>query len=379
MKCAAIIAAAGSGERFGAQIPKALIQLGDRTLIEHAIAALAPVATQIIVTAPAGYEEQIRTLVGEGIDVVTGGATRSESVRNGLALVASDIDYVLVHDAARALATTYLAQEVLAQLVSGEKAVIPGLEQIDTVKVVDASGYVVATPDRKELRRVQTPQGFSRQLLVDAHASHSDATDDGALVESMGIKVKIIQGEERALKITTPADLSIALSYLGSASEFRSGVGVDAHAFAQGKPLWLAGILWPDEIGVEGHSDGDVAAHAICDALFAASGLGDLGSNFGVNRPEYAGASGAQLLKETLAMITKSGYIISHVSVQVIANRPKLGSRRIEAIEALSRALGGASVSLLATTTDGMGLTGEGKGIAAIASAAIFKDSTHSR
>ena len=379
MKCAAIIAAAGSGERFGAQIPKALIQLGDRTLIEHAIAALAPVATQIIVTAPAGYEEQIRTLVGEGIHVVTGGATRSESVRNGLALVASDIDYVLVHDAARALATTRLAQEVLAQLVSGEKAVIPGLEQIDTVKVVDASGYVVATPDRKELRRIQTPQGFSRQLLVDAHASHSDATDDGALVESMGVKVKIIQGEERALKITTPADLSIALSYLGSASEFRSGVGVDAHAFAQGKPLWLAGILWPDEIGVEGHSDGDVAAHAICDALFAASGLGDLGSNFGVNRPEYAGASGAQLLKETLAMITKAGYTISHVSVQVIANRPKLGPRRIEAIEALSKALGGASVSLLATTTDGMGVTGEGKGIAAIASALITKNLEHHR
>jgi len=379
MKCAAIIAAAGNGERFGAQIPKVLIQLGDRTLIEHAIAALAPVATQIIITAPAGYENQIRALVGEGIHVVTGGVTRSESVRNGLAVVASDIDYVLVHDAARALATTYLAQEVLAQLVSGEKAVIPGLEQIDTVKVVDASGYVVATPDRRELRRIQTPQGFSRQLLVDAHASHSDATDDGALVESMGIKVKIIQGEERALKITTPADLSIALSYLGSASEFRSGVGVDAHAFAQGKPLWLAGILWPDEIGVEGHSDGDVAAHAICDALFAASGLGDLGSNFGVNRPEYAGASGAQLLKETLAMITKSGYTISHVSVQVIANRPKLGPRRIEAIEALSRALGGASVSLLATTTDGMGLTGEGKGIAAIASALITKNLEYHR
>ena len=379
MKCAAIIAAAGSGERFGAQIPKALIQLGNRTLIEHAIAALAPVATQIIVTAPAGYEDQIRTLVGNGIDVVTGGATRSESVRNGLALVASDIDYVLVHDAARALATTRLAQEVLVQLESGEKAVIPGLELIDTVKVVDASGYVLATPDRKELRRVQTPQGFSRQLLVDAHASQNDATDDGALVESMGVKVKIIQGEERAIKITTAADLAIALSHLGSASEFRSGVGVDAHTFAQGKPLWLAGIEWPDEVGVEGHSDGDVAAHAICDALFAASGLGDLGSNFGVNRPEYAGASGAQLLKETLAMITKAGYTISHVSVQVITNRPKLGPRRIEAIAALSNALGGASVSLLATTTDGMGLTGEGKGIAAIASAAIFKDSTHSR
>ncbi len=379
MKCAAIIAAAGSGERFGAQFPKALIALGDRTLIEHAVGALAPVATQIIVTAPSGYEDQIRALVGDGIEVVTGGSTRSESVRNALALVTSDIDYVLVHDAARALASTQLARSVLAQLEQGEKAVIPGLEQIDTVKVIDQSGYVTSTPDRSNLRRVQTPQGFSRQLLVDAHASKSDATDDGALVESLGVKVKIIQGEERALKITTPSDLALALSYLGAASEFRSGVGVDAHTFAQGKPLWLAGIQWPDEIGVEGHSDGDVAAHALCDALFAASGLGDLGSNFGVNRPEYAGASGTQLLQETLAMITKAGYTISHVSVQVIANRPKLGPRRIEAIEALSNALGGASVSLLATTTDGMGLTGEGKGIAAIASAAIFKDSTHSR
>ena len=374
MKCAAIIAAAGSGERFGAQIPKALIHLGDRTLLEHAIAALAPVATQIIVTAPAGYENQIRTLVGDGIEVVTGGATRSESVRNGLALVTSDIDYVLVHDAARALATTQLARNVITELSNGEKAVIPGLVQVDTVKSVDSSGYVLATPDRSTLRRVQTPQGFSRELLVKAHASKNDATDDGALVETIGAKVKIIQGEERALKITTPADLSIALSYIGSASEFRSGVGVDAHTFAEGKPLWLAGILWPSEMGVEGHSDGDVAAHAICDALFAASGLGDLGSNFGVNGPEYAGASGAKLLNETLAMISKAGYKISHISVQVIANRPKLGARRIEAIAALSNALGGASVALLATTTDGMGLTGEGKGIAAIASALITKN-----
>jgi 2-C-methyl-D-erythritol 4-phosphate cytidylyltransferase/2-C-methyl-D-erythritol 2,4-cyclodiphosphate synthase len=374
MKCAAIIAAAGSGERFGAQIPKALILLGDRTLLEHAIAALAPVATQIIVTAPAGYENQIRTLIGDGIEVVTGGATRSDSVRNGLALVDAEIDFVLVHDAARALATTQLAQEVLAQLVSGEKAVIPGLAQIDTVKSIDESGYVIATPDRSTLRRVQTPQGFSRELLVKAHASKNDATDDGALVETIGAKVKIIQGEERALKITTPTDLAIALSYLGNASDFRSGVGVDAHTYALGKPLWLAGIMWPEGNGVEGHSDGDVAAHAICDALFAASGLGDLGSNFGVNRPEYAGASGAKLLNETLVMITKAGYKISHVSVQVIANRPKLGTRRIEAIAALSKALGGASVALLATTTDGMGLTGEGKGIAAIASALITRN-----
>ncbi len=158
---------------------------------------------------------------------------------------------------------------------------------------------------------------------------------------------------------------------------YRTGIGVDAHAFSleRDRPMWLAGLHWPDEIGVDAHSDGDVAAHAICDALFGAAGLGDLGTNFGVSRPEYAHASGAQLLAETLALVTKAGFTIANVSVQVIGNRPKLGSRRSEATQALSHALGGADVSLTATTTDGLGFTGEGKGLAAIASALIFKAS----
>jgi 2-C-methyl-D-erythritol 4-phosphate cytidylyltransferase/2-C-methyl-D-erythritol 2,4-cyclodiphosphate synthase len=164
------------------------------------------------------------------------------------------------------------------------------------------------------------------------------------------------------------------MQFLGDSNEFSTGVGVDAHAFADGRPLHLAGLFWPDETGVDGHSDGDVAAHAICDALFAASNLGDLGSNFGTSRPEYAGASGAQLLQETTRLVNAAGYLISHVSVQIIGNRPKIGARRVEAIAALSAALGGADVALLATTTDGLGLTGEGKGIAAIASALITKN-----
>jgi 2-C-methyl-D-erythritol 4-phosphate cytidylyltransferase/2-C-methyl-D-erythritol 2,4-cyclodiphosphate synthase len=370
----AIIAAAGSGERFGALIPKALIQLGDRTLIEHSVSALSGVADQIIVTAPAGFEEKFRTLLGNTVTVVTGGATRSESVRLGLAQVLCDVNYVLVHDAARALASPALVQRVVDALKAGDAAVIPGLAQTDTVKVVDADGFVTSTPDRSALRRVQTPQGFTYGALQAAHASGADATDDAALVESIDKKVRIIEGEERALKITTPSDLATALSFLGDATKFSTGVGVDAHHFEEGRQLWLAGLHWPNETGVEGHSDGDVAAHAICDALFAATGLGDLGSNFGTSRPEYAGASGTTLLKETLALITKSGYKISHVSVQVIGNKPKIGARRVEAIAALSSALGGAEVALLATTTDGMGLTGEGKGIAAIASALVLKN-----
>ena len=155
---------------------------------------------------------------------------------------------------------------------------------------------------------------------------------------------------------------------------FRTGIGVDAHAFSTDteRPLWLVGLHWPDEIGVEAHSDGDVAAHAICDALFAAAGLGDLGSNFGTNRPEYRQASGARLLGETFQLITEAGFVISNISVQVVGNHPKIGSRREEAIAVLSEALGGADISVTATTTDGLGFTGEGRGLAAIASALIF-------
>lgn len=372
-QCAAIIAAAGSGERFGATLPKALISLGNRTLIEHAVAALAPITSEIVICAPAGYEKQIQELVGSDITVVVGGTTRSDSVRAGIAALSGKNKYVLVHDAARALATTELAQRVLTSLEKGEVAVIPGLELIDTVKSVDAQGHVTSTPDRTTMRRVQTPQGFELDTLKKAHASGADATDDGALVEALGHKVLIINGEERALKITTPTDLATAISLLGTSTGFKTGVSVDAHAFADARPLWLAGLLWPNETGVEGHSDGDVAAHAICDALFAAAQLGDLGTNFGTDKPEYAGASGVTLLKETFQKIGAAGYSISNVTVQIIGNRPKLAARRSEAIATLSAALGGANVSVLATTTDGMGLTGEGRGIAAIASALLIK------
>jgi 2-C-methyl-D-erythritol 4-phosphate cytidylyltransferase/2-C-methyl-D-erythritol 2,4-cyclodiphosphate synthase len=374
-KTAAIIAGAGSGHRLGADLPKALVKLLDKTLVEHAVSALAPVAQLIIVTAPSGFEDKFKELLGDQVTVITGGVLRSDSIRLALAEIGNDYEYVLVHDAARAIASTELAKNIVAELAKGEQAVIPALEVVDTIKEVDAAGYVRNTPDRSALRAIQTPQGFVKSVLAHAHASAEDATDDAALVEAIGVKVRVITGEERALKITTKSDLVRATQFLlpNSEKDIRVGIGTDAHAFSAdtSRKLWLAGLLWDGEVGVDGHSDGDVASHAICDALLSAANLGDLGSNFGVSDPKYAGASGATLLTETLNKVSAAGFEIQHVAVQIVGNRPKIGPRRSEAIAAISKALNGAQVSVSATSTDGLGFTGEGKGLSAIATALI--------
>ena len=375
-KSAAIIAGAGMGHRLGAEIPKALIQIQGITLLERAFISLSKVVDEIIITAPAGYEEQFKAIVGQSAEVITGGVLRSDSIRVALKALSPSVESVLIHDAARALASSALAARVLDELRSGQSAVIPVLKVIDTIKEIDRDGFVRATPDRSSLVAAQTPQGFNRQVLERAHSASDDATDDAALVEAIGVKVKTIEGEASAFKITTKEDIGQALLLLSPIDRnFKVGLGVDAHAFSsdQDRKLWLAGLLWPEQIGVDGYSDGDVAAHAICDALFSAAGLGDLGSNFGVDDPKYQGASGEMLLKEAFSKITSAGYEIGNVSVQIVCNKPKIGPRRAEAIKALSKALGGAEVSVSATSTDGLGFTGQGLGISALATALLIE------
>ena len=374
-KTAAIIAAAGMGNRLGANLPKSLVKLLDKTLVEHAVANLSPVCELIIVTAPKGYEDEYTKILGDQVTVITGGVLRSDSIRIAISKIPTNFEYVLVHDAARALASTTLASSVLNQLIQGEQAVIPALDVIDTIKEVDSKGYVRNTLNRSSLKVIQTPQGFSRSVLERAHQASEDATDDAALVEALGVAVKVIAGEDRAFKITTPSDIATALKFLipDSDKKYKVGIGVDAHAFTTDKTrkLSLAGLVWEGEIGLDGHSDGDVAAHAICDALLSAADLGDLGSNFGVAEAAYAGASGAKMLAECLVKVKSAGYKIENVSVQIVGNRPKIAPRRAEAISALSKALSGAKVSVSATSTDGLGFTGEGKGLSAIATALI--------
>ena len=375
-KSAAIIAGAGMGHRLGAEIPKALIQIQGITLLERAFTSLSKVVDEIIITAPEGYEEQFKAIVGQSAEVITGGILRSDSIRVALKALSPSVESVLIHDAARALASSALAARVLGDVQSGQSAVIPVLKVIDTIKEIDRDGFVRATPDRSSLVAAQTPQGFNRQVLERAHSASDDATDDAALVEAIGVKVKTIEGEASAFKITTKEDIGQALLLLSPRDRnFKVGLGVDAHAFSsdQNRKLWLAGLLWPEQIGVDGYSDGDVAAHAICDALFSAAGLGDLGSNFGVDDPKYQGASGETLLKEAFSKITSAGYEIGNVSVQIVCNKPKIGPRRAEAIKALSKALGGAEVSVSATSTDGLGFTGQGLGISALATALLIE------
>ena len=375
-KSAAIIAGAGMGHRLGADIPKALIQIQGITLLERAFISLSKVVDEIIITAPEGYEEQVKAIVGQSAEVITGGVLRSDSIRVALKALSPSVESVLIHDAARALASSALAARVLGDVQSGQSAVIPVLKVIDTIKEIDRDGFVRATPDRSSLVAAQTPQGFNRQVLERAHSASDDATDDAALVEAIGVKVKTIEGEASAFKITTKEDIGQALLLLSPIDRnFKVGLGVDAHAFSsdQNRTLWLAGLLWPEQIGVDGYSDGDVAAHAICDALFSAAGLGDLGSNFGVDDPKYQGASGETLLKEAFGKITSAGYEIGNVSVQIVCNKPKIGPRRAEAIKALSKALDGAEVSVSATSTDGLGFTGQGLGISALATALLIE------
>ena len=213
---AVIIPAAGSGERLGVGIPKALVEISGQTLLERAVQNISAVAQLIVIAAPPGFEEEIKKIFAEpSVLVVAGGKVRSESVANALKVIPSKYQYVLVHDAARAFAPTELAERVLSELIQGQRAVIPALDVVDTIKVIDAEGFVVDTPNRSRLRAVQTPQGFTVDVLKQAHATGSDATDDAALVSQLGIPVKTIIGEPLARKITTLADLTWARELVG--------------------------------------------------------------------------------------------------------------------------------------------------------------------
>jgi 2-C-methyl-D-erythritol 4-phosphate cytidylyltransferase/2-C-methyl-D-erythritol 2,4-cyclodiphosphate synthase len=376
-----VIVAAGSGSRLGAPVPKAYVKVGGKTLLQRAIEPVLALAepVEIVVVASREWSDDADAICRsispnwDDIMVVEGAADRHESVGNGLAALSESVKYVLVHDAARPFAPVSLFASVAAEVRRTGEGVVPGLAVTDTIKRVDA-GRAVETIDRSQLAAMQTPQGFPLHKLRDAYnASPQSMTDDAAVYAAAGHPVHIIDGDPLAFKITTPADLDRAESIVGpthAVQATRTGIGIDVHAFDSAQPLWLGGVLWPGEPGLAGHSDGDAVAHAICDALLSAAGLGDIGGRFGTDAPRFEAARGEVFLRETLALVTDAGLRILNVSVQVIGNRPKLAPRRAE-VEAVLSAVLGAPVSVSATTSDGLGFTGRGEGIAAIATALL--------
>lgn len=396
---AIIVVAAGSGTRLEAGAPKALVGIDAHSILRHALDGVFVAApAQVIVVAPAGYEgdaeAELEAAAGGRRDlgrVVTGGASRQESVAAGLGALWGDVTTVLVHDAARAL-TPPDQIDAVAAAVTADTGVIPALPVVDTLKRIDAD-TVVGPVDRSELAAAQTPQGFPRALLEQAYAaalaSGVEYTDDAALFAAAGHPVRRVDGSARAFKITTPADLERARHLLAASAHPalaapaprqavvglpRVGLGTDVHAFGGEGDLWLAGLEWPGEQPLSGHSDGDAVAHAIVDALLGAAGLGDIGEHFGTAHPEYAGAHAEVFLARTRDLLAEAGFTIGNVSAQFQGNRPRFSARRTEAEAVLSRALGGAPVSVTATTTDALGFPGRGEGISVTAVALVVAD-----
>ena len=378
MKVAVIVVAAGSGTRLGAGAPKAFVLLAGRTILEHALHSVTGMSAEphVIVVAPDKLVDDARGMldrvIGAG-DVVAGGMTRQASVAAGLALV-GDADIVLVHDAARALTPAALFDRVVDAVATTGGGAIPGLPVSDTIKRTAAGGAIVETVDRSELSAVQTPQGFPAAQLRAAYADAArEVTDDAQLMADAGHPVVVVEGDPLAFKITTAWDLRRAEELLRPASAIRIGVGTDTHAFAEtDAPLWVACLEWPGERGLAGHSDGDPVAHAIVDALLSAAGVGDIGAVFGTSDPRFAGAHGEVFLAEARHLVEHAGWRIENVSVQLIGNRPRFAPRKAEA-EALVSGLLGAPVAITATTTDGLGFTGRGEGVAAIATALLAR------
>ena len=372
-KTVALVVAAGSGSRAGDSLPKQYRRVGGKALLAHAVDRLDhPGIGEVRVVIGAGQESLYREAIGGRAlpSPIPGGDSRQQSVRNGLEAIAGEggAARVLIHDAARA----FVAGDVLDRLLDAldaNAAAVPVLPVADTL--ARASGTLGETIPRGGVARVQTPQAFRFEAILDAHRRWTgEATDDAQVARAAGIEVVAVKGDPSLEKLTFPEDFSRLEQAL---LVTRTGFGFDVHVFAAGEELWLGGLLIPYMKGLKGHSDADVVLHAITDALLGAAGLGDIGQHFPPSDPQWRGAASARFLDHARALIEDLGGRIDHVDATIICEAPKIGPHR-EAMRAsiadiLGMPLG--HVSVKATTTERLGFTGRGEGIAAQAVATI--------
>lgn len=377
MRIAALVLAAGSGARFGAAQPKQFVPLAGVPLVARALAAFRghPRVAQVVAVGPA---EPIAAACPDfpKSGIVPGGATRQDSARAGLeALAADPPEAVLIHDAARPLVPVRVIDAVCEALAAGAEAVLPAIPVTDTLKRA-ADGIVTGTVPREGLWRVQTPQGFRFASILAAHRAVAgrSLTDDGAVAEAAGIAVRLVPGAEENLKVTTPEDLARAAAILGASLTPRVGTGFDVHRFAPDRALMLCGVRVPHSLGLAGHSDADVGIHALCDAIYGALAEGDIGTQFPPSDAVWKDADSALFLQHASQRVAARGGWIVHADVTLICERPKIAPHAAAMRERLAALMGIASgaVSVKATTTERLGFTGRGEGIAAQAAVTVL-------
>lgn len=378
----ALVVAAGRGQRFGGETPKQYLPMAGRPLMRHCLETFAahPRISEVRVIIHADDRERYNAAIAglPLLEPTIGGADRQQSVLNGLESLASMAPArVLIHDAARPLVDVGTIDRTLAAL-DHEPGAIAAVPLADTVKRIAGDGdfRVVETVDRTHLWRAQTPQGFRYAEILAAHRSHAGAglTDDAAVAEAAGLPVVLVRGSEENLKVTTLDDLLRAERLLASmAMEYRTGMGFDVHRFGTGTGVTLCGIRIPHDGGLEGHSDADVGLHALTDAILGAIGKGDIGQHFSPSDPQWRGADSARFLAFAGQQVSGLGGRVVHLDVTLICERPKVAPHRAAMVERIADILAIAprQVSVKATTTEGLGFTGRGEGIAAQAVATV--------
>jgi 2-C-methyl-D-erythritol 4-phosphate cytidylyltransferase/2-C-methyl-D-erythritol 2,4-cyclodiphosphate synthase len=380
---AAVVVAAGQGLRAGGELPKQFRRIAGHTLLEHALLAFvgAPKVALVQPVIRADDLTLVRKLI-DGMDVlepVSGGPTRQASVRAGLeALERKAPDIVLVHDAARPFASQNLiARAIDAAARTG--AAIPALSVTDTIKRIDAGGTIEATLERNAIRLVQTPQAFAFPALLEAHRraaaqKRDDFTDDAALAEWAGMKVTVFEGEQDNVKLTTAEDFFRAQArQFAALGDIRTGSGLDVHAFGPGDHVTLGGIRIPNDKALSGHSDADVALHALTDAILGAIADGDIGTHFPPTDPQWRGASSDRFLTFAVERVRARGGRVAHLDLTLVCETPRISAHRDQMRANIAKLAGidVERVAVKATTSEKLGFTGRGEGIVAYATATV--------
>jgi 2-C-methyl-D-erythritol 4-phosphate cytidylyltransferase/2-C-methyl-D-erythritol 2,4-cyclodiphosphate synthase len=373
-RTAAVVVAAGKGLRAGQPLPKQFAPWRGKPVVRHSAEALAAAGvTPIVVAIPQGAEAAAQAALAgiPGIRLVPGGETRQQSVRLALEALAGDApERVLIHDAARPL----LPAEVIARLADAldrHRAAIPVLPVVDSL--AHAEGAVMGAPaNRDALRRVQTPQAFDFAAILAAHRAWTgepNAGDDAQVAQAAGIAVALVDGDEALHKLTFAAD------FAHTPPPVRVGSGYDVHRLADGEELWLCGVRIEHSQGLSGHSDADVAIHALVDALLGAIGQGDIGQHFPPSDQQWRGASSDRFLVHAAGLVAEAGYAVGNADVTIICEAPRIGPHRDAMRARLAELLGVdiGAVSVKATTTERLGFTGRGEGIAAQAVASLVR------